>query len=68
MLEIKKELLAKFLVKEKEIALKAQKIIRSESKSKIEVMSSKKRQRRKDLELFKEKTINLLKDKRENEH
>ena len=67
LLEIKKELLAKFLVKEKEIALKAQRIIRSESKSKIDVMSSKKRQRRKDLELFKEKTINLLKDQRENE-
>ena len=67
LLEIKKELLAKFLVKEKDIALRARRLARSESKTKIELMSSKKRQRRKNLELFKEKTINLLKDQRENE-
>ena len=47
LLEIKKELLAKFLVKEKDIALRARRLARSESKTKIELMSSKKRQRRK---------------------
>ena len=66
-LELKKELLAKFLVKEKEIALKVQKITRFESKMKIEILSSKKKPRKKDLDLSKDKNINLYKDQRENQ-
>ena len=42
-LELKKELLAKYLVKEKEIASKAQKLKRLESKAKNETASNKKK-------------------------
>ena len=68
-LELKKEILAKFLVKEKEIAIKAQKLVRMESKNKIEVISSRKKTKKKELELNKEKNINInvYKDQRENE-
>ena len=65
-LELKKELLAKYLVKEKEIALKAQKLIRKESKNKIETMSAKKKQKKKDLDMSKDKNINVYKDQRDN--
>ena len=49
-LELKKELLAKYLVKEKEIASKAQKLKRLESKAKNETASNKKKTKKKDLE------------------
>ena len=66
-LELKKELLAKYLVKEKEVALKAQKLIRLESRAKIETASLKKKMKKKDLDLTKDKTNVLFKDFRENQ-
>ena len=67
LLELKKELLAKYLVKEKEIALKAQKLIKMESRTKIDVMSNRKKPKKKDLDISKDKATMLYKDQRENQ-
>ena len=60
--ELKKELLAKYLVKEKEIASKMQRLLKIEKNDKA---SFKKNQRKKDKESIKES--NLYKDQREDE-
>ena len=65
-LELKKELLSKYLVKEKEISTKTQKLIRLESRSKVEKSSLKKKMKKKELDLSKDKTA-LFKDLRENQ-
>ena len=67
LLELKKELLAKYLVKEKEIAMKAQKLIRLESRNKLDVSSMKKKSKRKETDMTKDKNTNIMKDQRENQ-
>lgn len=64
--ELKKELLAKYLVKEKEIATRMQKLLKIENDGKSDALSMKKNPRKRD-KLTTNKEINVYKDQRENE-
>ena len=64
--ELKKELLAKYLVKEKEIATRMQKLLKQENDGKSDALSMKKSPRKRE-KLTANKEINVFKDLRENE-
>ena len=66
--ELKKELLAKYLVKEKEIAAKFQKLLKSDkNEGRNDTASMKKSIRKKDRDRDSAKEKNIIKDQREDE-